>query len=57
VHTLMNENERYKTIIALSDGNRIVLCDRKFNVFKILEGIECKNLNIIGSVKNVVLIN
>lgn len=56
VHTLKDENERFKTIIVLTDKNSIVICDKDLNVLQSINGIECKALEIIGSMKNVVLI-
>lgn len=56
VHTLKDENERYKTLIIFSDKSKIVICDRDFTVHQTIVGVECKSLQIIGSMKNVVLI-
>ena len=56
IHTLKNDNERLKTLIVLSGNDKIVICDKYFNIHQSLLGVECKSMEIIGSVKNVVLI-
>lgn len=33
-----------------------MICDRDFTVYQIINGIDCKGVEIIGSMKNVVMI-
>ncbi len=45
-----------KTLVVLSGNDKIVICDKDFTIHQTLQGVECKSMEIIGSVKNVVLI-
>ena len=54
---MRDENERYKTLTIFADNNKIAICDKEFKVHQAIEGIECKSLDIIGSMKNVVLLS
>ena len=44
VHTLKNENERYKTFVIFADKNKVVICDKNFNVLQTIKGVECKSM-------------
>ena len=41
IHTIKLPNQRYKTIIVLTDGIKIVITDKEFQILKIMEGIDC----------------
>ena len=56
MHTLKDENEQLKTFLIFTDKSKLVICDREFTVHQTINGVECKALEIIGSMKNVVLI-
>ena len=54
IHTIKTENQRYKTILVFTDGITIVITDKNFEIQKILSGIDCEDLYLIGS-RSVVL--
>lgn len=42
--------------MIFADKNRIVICDKNFNVLQTINGVECKSMEMVGSMKNTVLI-
>ncbi len=55
IHTVKDINERVKTVTVFADENNVAICDRHLKVYETLQGVDCVELYMIGSMKNVVL--
>lgn len=55
IHTLRDENYRLKTIVALGNDHKVVICDRNLKVIDSIVGIYVEGLYMTGTMKNIVL--
>jgi hypothetical protein len=50
IHTVTTDSGRFKTLLIFYDqDNRIVITDREWQIHQTIEGIECKELYLVGT--------